>query len=121
MQDENLRPVSVGKMELLGLLATELESLQIKKSELLRLTDSDYALLSGLQRREDVRTDRTLVDQQINALCVSRRKCEIEVLDNLGARALLEYLVKKLSASDIHREQPKRAVLNEDVSTEVVL
>ncbi|THD21957.1 Meiotic recombination protein SPO11 [Fasciola hepatica] len=105
MQDESLKPISVDKMELIGLLATELESLQIKKSELLQLTEADSALLSGLQRRKDIFIDRILVDQ-INALRISKLKCEIEVLDNLGAKTLFEYLKRKLNAFNFEPEQP---------------
>ncbi|TPP60124.1 hypothetical protein FGIG_08275 [Fasciola gigantica] len=105
MQDESLKPISVDKMELIGLLATELESLQVKKSELLQLTEADSALLSGLQRRKDILIDRILVDQ-INALRISKLKCEIEVLDNLGAKTLFDYLKRKLDAFNFEPEQP---------------
>ncbi|VDP91434.1 unnamed protein product [Echinostoma caproni] len=87
-------------MELLGVLPTELESLQIKKSELMRLTEADRALLAGLNRRPNISMDKTLV-AQIQHLCTIGLKGEIEVLDNLGAQALSEYLTRKLSAFDI--------------------
>ncbi|KAF6777092.1 SPO11 meiotic protein covalently bound to DSB [Paragonimus kellicotti] len=101
MRNSKLSPVKIEQMELLGVLPSELQGLQIRTSELTELTKADRALLKGIFKRSYFKTDNELAKQTI-FMSTNGWKAEIEVLESLRAGYLCqEYLVNKLKNKKI--------------------
>ncbi|KAA3681058.1 meiotic recombination protein SPO11 [Paragonimus westermani] len=97
MRNSKLSPVKIEKMELLGVLPSELQ----RASELTRLTKADRALLKGILQRSYFKTDNELMEQTI-FMSNNGWKGEIEVLESLRSGYLCqEYLVNKLKNKKI--------------------
>ncbi|KAF7234444.1 hypothetical protein EG68_11888 [Paragonimus skrjabini miyazakii] len=113
MRNSKLSPVKIEQLELLGVLPSELQSLQIRASELNQLTKADRALLKGIFKRSYFKTDNELAKQvslfHINwkynktiFMSTNGWKAEIEVLESLRTGYLCqEYLVNKLKNKNI--------------------
>ncbi|CAL8068746.1 unnamed protein product [Calicophoron daubneyi] len=104
MLNEAGKPVCANTITLLGLLPSELLSLQIRREAgFIQLSTSDITLLSSIQRRVYFNNDEQLM-MQTNVLLEMRLKAEIEILNTLGPQYLCqEYLPKKLRVIGVQK------------------
>ncbi|RTG85218.1 meiotic recombination protein SPO11, partial [Schistosoma bovis] len=101
MQNENGSPIKISNLQLCGLLPSELSSLQIKETNLLKLTKRDKSLLNSMKKRLYIQQESILLEQ-INYLLLTEMKAELEILNTIQSTYLTnEYLPNKLQLCGI--------------------
>ncbi|VUZ45773.1 unnamed protein product, partial [Hymenolepis diminuta] len=75
--------------------------LQIKRQDLMQLTDTDKSLLRGMKGRYYYNNEKKL-QSEITVMETTQKKAEIQCLENLGVTFLCsEYLPRKLQQKGI--------------------
>ncbi|CAI2725900.1 unnamed protein product [Schistosoma spindalis] len=96
MQNEDGSPIRISNLQLCGLLPSELSSLHIKQTDLLKLTKRDKSLLNSMEKRPYIQQESILL-KQIKYLLFNENKAELEILNTIHSNYLTnEYLPNKL-------------------------